>query len=74
MSTRIQWLETFALAIFSDIYNKCIENCAIYYKAGENLFVDEMLFRSTDKYKFTQYMPNKTDNFCIKIRVIIDVD
>jgi hypothetical protein len=73
-STRTQRLETDKFAMFSDIWNKFIENCALSYKPGENLVVDEQLFPCKARCKFIQYMPNKPDKFGIKFWMLVDVD
>ncbi|XP_035228790.1 piggyBac transposable element-derived protein 4-like [Stegodyphus dumicola] len=73
-STRTQRLESDKFALFSDIWNKFIRNCAISYKPGENLVVDEQLFPSKARCKFIQYMPNKPDKLGIKIWMLVDVD
>ncbi|GBM34030.1 hypothetical protein AVEN_162212-1 [Araneus ventricosus] len=56
------------------IWNKFRDNCAISYKPGENLVVDEQLFPSKARCKFIQYMPNKSDKFGIKFWMLVDAD
>lgn len=48
-----------------------IENC---YKSGAYITVDEQLFPSKAKCRFTQYMPNKPDKFGIKFWLASDVN
>ncbi|XP_035226305.1 piggyBac transposable element-derived protein 4-like [Stegodyphus dumicola] len=73
-STRTQRLENDKFALFFDIWNKFIQNCENSYKPGENLVVDEQLFKSKARCKFIQYMPNKPDKFGIKFWMLVDVD
>ncbi|KFM63748.1 hypothetical protein X975_01648, partial [Stegodyphus mimosarum] len=65
-STWTQHLESYKFSLFSDIWNKFIENCVISYKARENLVVDEQLFPSKARCKFIQYMSNKPNKFSVK--------
>ena len=60
-SARSELLKTAKFALFSNIWNQFIENCAGSYNSGEYLIVDEQLFPLKARCKFTQYMPNKSD-------------
>lgn len=71
-SNRSQRLKTDKFAMFSDIWNKFIGNCATSYKPGENLVVDEQLYPCKVRCKFIEYMPNKPDKFGIKFWMLAD--
>ena len=58
-STRSERLKTDKFALFSDIWNIFIENWDRSYNPGEYLVMNEQLFASKARCKFTQYMPNK---------------
>lgn len=73
-TTRSTRLQTDKFALASDIWNKFIENCKTCYRPGQNITVDEQLFPSKARCRFTQYMPNKPDKFGIKFWLSVDVD
>ena len=60
-SARSERLKTAKFALFSDIWNQFIKNCAGSYNSGEYFVVDEQLFPLKVRCKFIQYMPNKPD-------------
>lgn len=72
-STGTQCLETDTFPMFSDILNKGIKICAISFKTGEDLDMDEQLFSSKFKFKLIQNMPNKPDRFGINFWMLVDV-
>ncbi|XP_058873952.1 piggyBac transposable element-derived protein 4-like [Acipenser ruthenus] len=72
--TRRARLQTDKFALASEIWNGFIENSIACYKPGENLTVDEQLFSTKARCRWTQYMPNKPDKFGIKFWLAVDVD
>lgn len=73
-STRLSRLQTDKIALISAVWNKFVQNCINCYKPGENIIVDEQLFPTKARRRFTQYMANKPDKFGIKFWLAIDVD
>ena len=73
-TTRSTRLQTDKFALASKMWNKFIENCKICYRPGQNITIDEQLFPSKARCKFTQYMPNKPDKFGLKFWLSVDVD
>jgi hypothetical protein len=61
-------------ALFSEIWDLFNENCQGHYTPNENLSVDEQLFPTKARCRFTQFMPNKPDKFGIKFWIIAEVD
>lgn len=51
-----------------------VKNCRACFKPGANVTVDEQLFPTKARCKFTQYMANKPDKFGIKFWLAADVD
>lgn len=72
-SQRSQRLQTDKFALISDIWYKFIENSQNCYKPGEHVTIDEQLFPTKARCRFTQYMPNKPDKFGIKFWLASDV-
>ena len=72
-STRSTRLQTDKFGLFSDIWNKFVDNSISCYKPEENITIDEQLF-STKCRRFTQYMPNKPGKFGIKFWLAVDVE
>ncbi|XP_071039876.1 piggyBac transposable element-derived protein 4-like [Parasteatoda tepidariorum] len=70
---RSQRLKTDKFALISLIWDKFIQNSQACYKPGENLTVDEQLFPSKTRCRFTQFMANKPDEFGIKFWLASDV-
>ncbi|KAF2883765.1 hypothetical protein ILUMI_22410 [Ignelater luminosus] len=60
--------------LVSDIWNRFIYNCKISYVPGENITVDEQLFPTKVRCRFTQYMSNKPDKFGIKFWIAVDTN
>lgn len=58
-STRSSRLQTDKFALASEIWDKFISNCKICYIPGTDITIDEQLFPSKSRCRFTQYMPNK---------------
>jgi hypothetical protein len=73
-STRQQRLPADKFALFSEIWNLFISNCQEHYTPVENLAVDEQLFPTKARCRFTQYMGNKPDKFGIKFWMLAEVD
>ena len=73
-STRLSRLQTNKFALISAVWDKFVENCIVCYKPGENITVDEQLFPTTARCRFTQYMANKPDKFCIKFWIAVDLE
>ena len=73
-STRSIRLQADKFALVSDLWNKFVDNCISSYKPGPNITIDEQLFPTKARCRFTQYMPNKPDKFGIKFWLAVDVD
>lgn len=73
-SERSQRLQTDKFALISKVWNAFIENSQNCYKPGANITVDEQLFATKSRCRFTQYMPNKPDKFGIKFWLASDVE
>jgi hypothetical protein len=57
----------------SEPWNRFIENSIQYYKPGENITIDEQLFPTKARCKWTQYIATKPDKFGIKFWLAVDV-
>ena len=53
-------------ALMSHVWGSFVNNCVACYKPGLNITVDEQLFPTKARCRFTQYMANKPDKFGIK--------
>ena len=73
-STRSARLQTDKFALISDIWNRFVDNSISCYKPGDNITIDEQLFPTKSRCRFTQYMPNKPDKFGIKFWLAVDVE
>lgn len=73
-TTRSERLKTDKFAMASFIWYEFIKNSLNAYVPGENLTIDEQLFPSKSRCRFTQYMANKPDKFGIKFWLACDVD
>ena len=71
--TRSHRLATDKLALISTVWYTFVGNCLRHYKPGANITVDEQLFPTKARCRFTQYMPNKPDKFGIKFWMTADV-
>ena len=69
--TRYQRLQSDKFALASEVWQSFIDNCILCYRPGENLTVDEQLFPSKARCRFTQDMANKLDKFGIKFRILV---
>ncbi|KAJ8888997.1 hypothetical protein PR048_008491 [Dryococelus australis] len=59
--------------LVSEVWDSFIENCSLCYVLGANITVDEQLFPTNARCKFTQYMANKPDKFGMKFWLAADV-
>lgn len=73
-ANRRENLEVDKFALMSFVLNKFVENCQKSYRPGISLTVDEQLFPTKARCRFTQYMPQKPDKFGIKFWLLVDVD
>ena len=71
--TRSHRLATDKLALISTIWHSFVGNCLRHYRPGTNITVDEQLFPTKARCRFTQYMPNKPDKFGIKFWMAADM-
>lgn len=72
-SQRSQRLQTDKFALISEVWYIFIENNQNCYKPGAHVAIDEQLFPTKTRCRFTQYMPNKPDKFGIKFWLASDV-
>ena len=72
-STMLARLQTDKFAVVSDIWNKFVDISISCYKPGENIMIDEQLFPTKSRCRFTQHMPNIPDKFGIKFWLAVDV-
>lgn len=70
---RSQRLQTDKFAMISEVWYKFIDNSQNCYKPGPYITIDEQLFPTKARCRFTQYMPNKPDKFGIKFWLASDV-
>ncbi|XP_059563328.1 piggyBac transposable element-derived protein 4-like [Myotis daubentonii] len=70
---RSRHLQTNKFALVLEIWDKFIENSQACYQPGQNITVDEQLFPSKARCRFTQSMPNKPNKFGIKFWLASDV-
>ncbi|CAH2093562.1 unnamed protein product [Euphydryas editha] len=70
---RSQRLQTDKFALISEVWYKFIENSQNCYKPGEHVTINEQLFPTKARCKFTQNMPNKPDKFGIRFWLASDV-
>ena len=61
------------LALIPTVLYTFVGNCLRHYKPGANITVDEQLFLTKARCRFTQYMPYKPDKFGIKFWMAADV-
>ncbi|XP_033298750.1 piggyBac transposable element-derived protein 4-like [Bombus bifarius] len=66
-------LQTDKFALISEIWNRFIRNSQVCYKPYENISIDEQLFPTKARCRFTQYIPNKPHKFGIKFWLAVDV-
>ena len=73
-STRSVCLQTDKFALVLDVRNMFVDNCISCYKPGANITIDEQLFPTKARCRFTQYMPKKPNKFVIKFWLAVDVE
>ena len=67
-------LQTDKFYLISWVLDRFVDNSQKAYKPGPSLTVDEQLFPTKARCRFTQYMPNKPDKFGIKFWVLADLE
>jgi hypothetical protein len=72
-STRSERLMSDKFALMSWILDRLVENSQKCYIPEECLTIDEQLFPTKARCRFTQYMPNKPDKFGIKFWILCEV-
>ncbi|XP_035221876.1 uncharacterized protein LOC118194783 [Stegodyphus dumicola] len=72
--TRYERLQTDKFCFIAEVWKKFIENSITCYKSEPYITIDEQLFLSKARCRFTQYMPSKPDKFGIKFCLAADVD
>lgn len=72
-SSRSQRLENDKFALASAVWNRFIDNCIQCYKPGTDITVDEQLFPTKARCRWTQYIASKPDKFGIKFWLASDV-
>lgn len=70
---RSEKLCTDKFTLISETWNRFINNSQACYKLYENISIDEQLFLTKARCRFTQYMPNKPHKFGIKFWLAVDV-
>lgn len=70
---RSKRLKSDKFALISNVWNPFIKNCQNCYAPGQNITIDEQLFPTKARCKFTQYMPNKPSKFGIKFWIATDL-
>ncbi|XP_055378966.1 piggyBac transposable element-derived protein 4-like [Condylostylus longicornis] len=66
-------LQTDKFVLISHVWNSFIENSQNCYVPGPNITIDEQLFPTKARCRFTQYMPNKPNKFGIKFWLASDL-
>ncbi|XP_065814652.1 activating transcription factor 7-interacting protein 1 isoform X2 [Labrus bergylta] len=61
-------------ALMSEVWGGFVSNSIACYKPGACITVDEQLFPTKARCRFTQYMANKPDKFGIKFWLAADVE
>ena len=61
-------------ALMSPLFDRFVRNSQRCYRPGPFLTIDEQLFPTKARCRFTQYMPQKPDKFGIKFWVLADVE
>ena len=74
LSTRRERLLSDKFALISYVFNRFVENSQKCYVPDWSVSVDEQLFPTKSRCKFTQYMSSKPDKFGIKFWILAEVD
>jgi hypothetical protein len=73
-STRSERLKDDKFCLISFVLSRFVANSQRSYIPEESLTIDEQLFPTKARCRFTQYMPNKPDKFGIKFWVLADLN
>jgi len=73
-STRSERIKEDKFCMMSFVLNRFAENSQKSFAPAESLTVDEQLFPTKARCRFTQYMPNKPDKFGIKFWILADLE
>lgn len=66
-------LDNDKFCLISPILDRFVENSQRCFVPGPSLTIDEQLFPTKARCRFTQYMPNKPDKFGIKFWILADL-
>jgi hypothetical protein len=72
-NTRSERLQDDKFCLMSFVLSRFVSNSQRSYNPEESLTIDEQLFPTKARCRFTQYMPNKPDKFGIKFWVLADL-
>ncbi|XP_015430868.1 PREDICTED: piggyBac transposable element-derived protein 3-like [Dufourea novaeangliae] len=70
---RSQRFQTDKFGLVSEVWNKFFEHSQMCYKSGAAITVDEQLFPTKARCRFTQNVPNKPNKFGMKFWLASDV-
>ena len=73
-STRSERIKEDKFCMMSFVLNRFAENSQKSFAPAESLTVDEQLFPTKAKCRFTQYVLNKPDKFGIKFWILADLE
>lgn len=71
--TRSFRLQSDKFALASEVWYKFINNSILCYKPGEYITIDEQLFPTKARCRFTQYIASKPDKYGIKFWLAVDI-
>jgi len=72
-STRSERIKEDKFCMMSWVLSRFVENCQKAFIPDVSLTVDEQLFPTKARCRFTQYMPNKPDKFGIKFWILAEL-
>ncbi|XP_065658110.1 piggyBac transposable element-derived protein 4-like [Hydra vulgaris] len=72
-SKRRELIQSDKFSLMSWVLTRFVENSQKCYIPEESLTIDEQLFPTKARCRFTQYMPNKPDKFGIKFWILADL-
>lgn len=72
-STHKEHLQNDKFTLVSEVWIRFIDNCQSCYKPGEYSTIDEQLFPTKTRFKCSQFMALKPDNYGIKFLLAIDI-
>ena len=73
-STKSACLQTDKFALMMNVRNRFADHSFSCYKLQEIITIDEQLFPTKSRCRFTQQMPNKSDKFGVKFWLAVDVE